>query len=129
MRRQANAELFLAESAMAALADVGDDAYDSERNAEGVMLGRFLQDARGTYAEAVTLVPGTSSSEGAVGWYRSSERDGVQMTDADLKKHLSLFGKRRAYAVMISPAESSLAIYAVEDGVPVRIPAAILDGV
>ncbi|MDD3233594.1 MAG: hypothetical protein PHT00_05470, partial [Candidatus Methanomethylophilus sp.] len=45
-----SAEVFLAESVMNGLADLGDRAFAEGRNQEGVLLGTFYHDGRGFYA-------------------------------------------------------------------------------
>lgn len=121
------AELFLSESLMNAFAEIGDEAYDVAKAVCGSIVGSRHEDGRGTWTEAVGLsyeLP----LEDAVGWFRSREGGGIEMSEDDVRKHVSLFGKERAYAVMIDPSMSSLAIFTVEDGVPVKPRAAVMEG-
>ena len=126
-RRQVpGAELFVSESIMEALADLGDGAYDAEESNSGLVLGERFSDPLGTWAR-VTHISGDEDADGVIGWYRTSEQDGVEMSPADVKKHISLFGKGRAYAIMIDPQKSSLSFFTVEDGEPVKVRAVIVE--
>ena len=96
------AELFINESLMNALADIGDDAFDGEREICGSIIGARYEDNRGVWTQATGLsleIP----LEDAVGWFRSREGDGTSMSDDDVRRHVSMFGRGRAYAVMIDP--------------------------
>jgi len=121
------AEMFAAESFMEALANVGDSAYDSEKGLSGTILGRRFSVIRGTWAEALAL-SFDDDPEDVIGWFRTSESAGVRMSEEDVKKHKSMFGKDRAYAVMVDPSQSSLAFYTVEDGVPVSVRVLVVEG-
>ncbi len=120
------AELFVSESIMEGLADLGDGAYDSETPASGLIFGKRYSDPRGIWVE-VTRISGDADSGDVIGWFRTSEQDGVAMSAADVKKHVSLFGKERAYAIMIDPQKSSLAFFTVEDGEPVVVRAVVVE--
>ena len=123
-RPAAGAELFVAETLVEVLADLGDGAYDSETPVSGMVTGQRFTDVRGTWATALNLTY-ENDVEDAVGWFRTSESNGQEMSDDDVKRHKSLFGKDRAYAFMVDPAQSSFAIFTVEDGVPVKVRALI----
>ncbi len=121
------AELFVAESVVEAIADLGDGAYDSESPVSGFILGTRNTDRIGSWCEALALSY-DEDDEDIVGWFRTSESDGLSMSDSDLKRHASLFGKTRSYAVMVDPSQSSFSIYTVEDGVPVKVRALMSEG-
>lgn len=127
MRPAAGAELFVSDIIMDVLADIGDGAYDSEVPASGTVLGCRYTDIRGTWAEATEL-SFDRDAENAIGWYRTSERDGAVMGERDVKEHVSRFGKTRAYAFMIDPSQSAFAIYTVEDGVAVKVRVLVTEG-
>ena len=118
------AELFIAETLVDVLADLGDGAYDSEVPSSGMITGQRFTDMRGTWTVASSLSY-EEDDENAVGWFRTSESNGVEMTADDVKRHVSLFGKSRAYAFMIDPSQSSFAIFTVEDGVAVKVRALV----
>jgi hypothetical protein len=120
------AELFVSETIMEGLADLGDGAYDTETPATGLVLGKRFSDSLGTWAE-ITSISGDEQADDLIGWFRTSEGGGVAMSPADVKKHISLFGKQRAYAIMIDPQQSSLAFYTVEDGEPVSVRAVVVE--
>ena len=121
------AELFVPESLMEGFADLGDGAYDSESSSSGFILGTRFSDTRGVWTE-LTGISGDESLTGAVGWFRTSEGNGLEMSAADVRRHRELFGKERAYAVMMDPSASSLVFYTVEDDVPVRVRAMVMEG-
>jgi len=126
-RPAAGAELFLAESLVDVIADLGDGAYDSETPVSGFVLGTRNTDRIGTWCEALALSYDEDDGD-IIGWFRTSENEGLSMSDADVKRHRSLFGKTRAYAVMVDPSQSSFAIYTVEDGEPVKVRAMVSEG-
>jgi hypothetical protein len=125
-RQVPGAELFVSESIMEAFADLGDGAYDTETSNSGFVLGERFTDPRGTWA-TITHISGDEDSDKLIGWYRTSEQNGTEMSAADVKKHISLFGKERAYAIMIDPQQSSLSFFTVEDGEPVKVRAVVTE--
>ena len=127
IRYAAGAELFVPERLMDAFADLGDGAYDSESPTSGMILGRRYSDTRGTWTE-MESISGDQASDDAVGWFRTSEDGGLDMSPADIRRHEDIFGSVRAYAVMIDPSQSSLAFYTVEDGVPVKVRVMVMEG-
>ena len=63
----------------------------------------------------------------AIGWFRTSP-DGTSMSQRDIARHVGLFGRDKAFAIMVDNVASSFAIYAVEDGIPRKVQAAVLEG-
>ncbi len=126
-RRISKAELFVNEVLFDRIADASEEAYYGEGDAEGLILGHLFRDDLGVYGIASGIGAGTEDADGAIGWFRMSS-DGTAMTQRDMEKHMALFGAGKAFAVMVDGAESSFAIYSVEDGVPRRIQAAVMEG-
>lgn len=125
--RISKAELFVTEILFDRIADLSDDAYYEGRDTEGLMLGHLFRDALGVYGMAIGIDAGMDGTDGAIGWFRTSS-DGTAMTRRDVERHGTIFGTGKAFAVMVDATTSSFAIYSVEDGVPRRIQAAVMEG-
>ena len=123
-RPAVGAELFVSETLVNVIADLGDGAYDSESPATGMVTGQRFSDRLGTWATALALSY-DENAEDVVGWFRTSESNGLEMSDADVRRHVSLFGRVRSYAFMVDPSQSSFSIFTVEDGVPVKVRALV----
>lgn len=125
-RPSMKAEFYVAESVMNKVADFGDVAYETETEVSGLISGTLYHDLQGVYGEALDLVTGTEDTGGIIGWFRTSS-DGCSMTDKDVAYHRSLFGDDKAFALMIAPSMSSLAMYTVENGVARKVSAMIIE--
>lgn len=122
------AELFIGEAEMHILAELGDSAFDSESDDSGLLTGRVFHDILGPWATVTGFSRDWSDADDATGWFRTSERYGTEMSGDDIARHTELFGDRTAFAVMIDPPNSQMAMYKIEDGEPVKVGAAILEG-
>ncbi|MDD4669108.1 MAG: hypothetical protein PHE95_04675 [Candidatus Methanomethylophilus sp.] len=111
-----SAEVFLAESVMDGLADLGDRAFAEGRNQEGVLLGTFYHDGRGFYA-VITDFRSGSDPVGAVGRYRAEPRSGCAPAAADLLTQEKLFGQTKSYLMVLTGSDSSFIVIKAEDGV------------
>ena len=118
--RISKAELFVTDMMFDMIADLSDDAYYRETDAEGLIAGLFYRDVLGVYGVASGLIPAMSGIHEAIGWFRTSQRD--------IARHVGLFGRDKAFAIMVDNVASSFAIYAVEDGIPRKVQAAVLEG-
>lgn len=124
--RISKAELFVTDMMFDMIADLSDDAYYRETDAEGLIAGLFYRDVLGVYGVASGLIPAMSGIHEAIGWFRTSP-DGTSMSQRDIARHVGLFGRDKAFAIMVDNVASSFAIYAVEDGIPRKVQAAVLE--
>lgn len=120
------AELFFGESVAQYLADLSDEAYDSETSIEGFLLGRFYSDDRGIYCIVSGVTQDPDRTSHAVGWFRSAE-GGCVMGQSDVRKVQSLFGYRRAYVISVDCSRGEMAMYSVENGVARKVPSAMVE--
>ena len=112
-------DVLVNESAMAALADIGESAFEDGKEASGLLFGRG-----GTPARLQSVGPEGKGER--IGWYIASDR-GTGLDAAEAARRSAGFGDRVITAVIDAPS-SSIAIYVVEKG-EVRIAkAAVLEG-
>lgn len=126
-RSAPGAELFIDGSVASEIANTADDAYFDETDTEGLLIGSMFVDRRGTYGTVKGISADVGDTSSAVGWFRSSE-DGCAMSQKDISRHMRLFGKGKAYAIMVDAGQSSMAMYTVEDGVAVKVSAVMTEG-
>lgn len=126
LRMMPGAELFFGESVAQFLADISDEAYTEEAEAEGFLLGRSYHDSIGNYAVVSGVTQNRNGADSAVGYFRSS-LEGCGFTQKDVRRCIELFGYARVYAIIIDASQGAMAMYVLENGVARKVPSAMLE--
>ena len=120
------AELFFGESVAQFLADISDEAYAEEAEAEGFLLGKLYHDSLGGYAVVSGVTQDPNGADAAVGYFRSS-LEGCGFTQKDARRCIDLFGYVRVYAVIIDASQGEMAMYVLENGAARKVPSVMLE--
>ncbi len=120
------AEMLFGESVAQYLADVSDEAYGEEAEAAGFLLGRIYRDSAGEYAVVSGVTQDPSRASGAVGFFRSS-LSGIDATQEDVRRAVSVFGYVRVYAVIVDAVQGAMAMYVVENGTARKVSSAMVE--
>ncbi len=116
-------DILVNESAMAALADIGDGAFDSGEDVQGVL--------RGTLGDPATIrsaeVSADLAAPGAVGWFLAFGSG--NLPSAEDEARLSAGFRGRHFAALIDPSASSITFLIIEGGKARSARAAVLEGV
>jgi len=128
--------LYVAESAIASMTEHADEGYLENKEVMGLLVGRIMKDAEGTYVMAVDVATSDLDADEAsvrfreegfeglfdsmdrcgegvvVGWYHSHLGIGCYLSEVDIRTHTGIFGDEVGFAIVIDPSDSTLAAFA-----------------
>lgn len=137
--------VFVSEEAMSSMIEQAESGYLRNEEILGLMTGFVYCDDEGEYAVAAgaatcrldaddasvrfrrdsleELFGSMDSSEGdrVVGWYHSHPGFGCYLSDTDIRTHEGVFGSDTGFALVIDPADSSIAVFGCTGGEPRKI--------
>ncbi len=118
----ARMDILVNESAMAALADIGDGAFESGEDVHGALIGSCGDPFRILSAE----VSADSPVQGAVGWFFAFGSGSPPSDEEAARLSAGFAGKH--FAALIDPSASSISFFVIEGRKARPARSAVLEG-
>jgi len=127
--------LFISEDVITDMTDHADEGFKENKEILGLLIGQILKDDEGVYVRVLdSATSGLDADEASVrfcadgfedlfenidkckgdvivGWYHSHLGIGCFLSDIDVRTHMSIFGDEIGFAIVIDPAEETLAAF------------------